>query len=67
MHTRYTGGRFVGMVYMQEKQQANTDGNASENTKTWGGVFETKTERDTAKDRTVGMKGWEMETQTEQG
>lgn len=54
------------MVYMQEKQ-ANTESNASENTKTWGRVLETKTERDSMEDRTGGMKGWEMETQTEQG
>lgn len=65
MHTRYMGGRGVGVVYMQDKKtQANTDSSASENTKTWGGVSETKTERDTVEDKTGGMKGWEMEMET---
>ncbi len=64
MHTRYMGGRGVGVVYMQEKKQANTGSSDNENTKTWGGVSETKTERDTGEDRIGGMKGWEMEMET---
>lgn len=64
MHTGYMGGRGVGVVYMQEKKQANTESSASDITKTWGGVSDTKTERDTVEDRTGGMKGWEMEMET---